>query len=526
MSIKSPVSPAIHKPPVAPAVVTQQTPAVEAPVTSTPSKKVDLGALGSAFVGVAQEIVNAPAASELNTTGPSQAQRMALDNRTARIAHTGDDKPVKNAGDLDAQRFVRALQGGAAGAWEEAKEPVTQATMGTLSRLASQEGSKAVVTAVKAANAQKSVLPVARMVGETFVESLKTVVAQNAGTVASETGKAVAQQAGKAVASETGKAVAKEAGKAVAQQAGKAVAKEAGKAVAKEAGKAVAQQAGKAVATEGVKAGVVGLGGSIPGIGNLINGAFALVSGFDFLSSLGKSDLSGGEKAGKFVKFASSTVATFLPAGGGLVSLAGGVAGGAMEGAAAASRQAKPTAQSNPQQQLMQKEIAAPNALSPGGGVAVPADVLDSPQQLGGLLQRMTATLANGGADPTVLKAMGDMTSILGSVADASSLTAAQKKALQQAAGVVTRGCDEGLKSVALKAASELRNPDVAAKFGKQAAESAEKALSGLVGMQRMAAKAGATPGGAKGSTALVQQGLQVLGQVAHTAMELTASVA
>lgn len=518
MSVKSQVSPSIHKPPVAPAVTTQQTPLVEAPVTSTPSKKVDLGALGSAFVGVAQEIVNAPAASELNTTGPSQAQRMALDNRTARIAHTGDDKAVKNAGDLDAQRFVRALQGGAAGAWEEAKEPVTQATMGTLSRLASQEGSKAVVTAVKAANAQKSVLPVAKMVGETFVESLKTVVAQNAGTVASETGKAVAQQAGKAVASE--------AGKAVAQQAGKAVAKEAGKAVAKEAGKAVAQQAGKAVATEGVKAGVVGLGGSIPGIGNLINGAFALVSGFDFLSSLGKSDLSGGEKAGKFVKFASSTVATFLPAGGGLVSLAGGVAGGAIEGAAAASRQAKPTAQANPQQQLMQKEIAAPNALHPGGGVAAPADALDSPQQLGGLLQRMTATLANGGADPTVLKAMGDMTSILGSVADASSLTAAQKKALQQAAGVVTRGCDEGLKSVALKAATELRKPDVAAKFGKAASESAEKALAGLVGMQRMAAKAGATPGGSKGSGALLQQGLQVLGQVAHTAMELTASAA
>lgn len=502
--------PVEHKPAAVETQQVQQAPEVK-------PGKVDLGALGSAFVGVAREVLTAPEASQLNTSGPSQAQRMAVDNRAQRIASNSDEKPPKNQADLDGQRFVRALQGGAAGAWEEAKEPVTQATMGTLCRLASAEGSKAVATAVKAANAQKSVLPVARMVGGTFVDSLKTVVANQAGSaVATEAGKAVAKEAGKAVATETGKAVAKEAGKAVA--------KEAGKAVAQEAGKAVAKEAGKAVATEGVKAGVVGVGGSIPAIGNVINGVFAVVSGFDFIASLGKSDLSGGEKAGKFVKFASSTVATFLPAGGGLVSLAGGVVGGAVEGAAAASRQAaapKPTAESTTEQKAMQKELAAPNAVNSSGGTALPEGALDNPKNAGALFQRLADTLANGGADATTLKAMQDMSSILNSAAGASGLSPAQQKQLQTLSGVVTRGCDEGLKSMTLKAAAELRKPEVAAKLGKNATDAAQQALTGMLGMQRTASKAAA----GKGGTALMQQGLQVLGHVAHTAMELTTPV-
>ena len=81
MSIKTQThKPAVHGPapkPVEhkPAVVeTQQVP--QAPEVKP--GKVDLGALGSAFVGVAREVLTAPEASQLNTNGPSQAQRMAV----------------------------------------------------------------------------------------------------------------------------------------------------------------------------------------------------------------------------------------------------------------------------------------------------------------------------------------------------------------------------------------------------------------------------------------------------------------
>jgi len=397
---------------------------------------------------------------------------------------------------------------------------VAQATMGALKQLATSEGSEAVKAAVKVAASARTVLPVARVVSDAFVGSLKNVLT----TTASE--------AGKAAVKETGHAVVKEAGKAVVAQTSQAVVKEAGKAVAKEAGKAVAK--------EGAKAGATGVLASLPGIGNIINGAFALASGADFLGSLMNKDLSTGEKIGKLVKFGSSAVATLMPAGGGLVSFAGGVAGGAITGASSASRQAAaqqtapaatpepaPTTERDAKLEGILKDIRAPNALNPEGGTELPEGTLESPQLTSGVLNRLSTAILDGkAADPAAATALKDMATIFSSMSDAAPLSDANKKRLKTLASSVSTATDEGLKGLTLRTAQELRNPEVAKKFGKHAAEAAQGALNGLASLQRMAGKTGSA---STVSTSKVQAGaataLQVLGKITHFAMEAKSSV-